>query len=341
MPTDNTPAAGTVADTSHGMSAEDAASKISSLLLDSDEDTPEADTEDHAADESDEDYDAEADEAEPTDEEDDAGEPEVDQPRDENGRFVSRTAKVKLDDGSEATIDDLIKGNLRQADYTRKTQELAAQRQRFQEQDSRIAQREQQLQQSLNATLLLLQQEMPVEPDVSMLQVDPIGFMQAKAEYEQKQRQIAQIARQQQQIRQSHEYRMQEYHREILSREGELLREARPELKDERKFEEFKQTVLRDAPAMFGLTRQELGSITDHRQLLIIADALAYRKAQAEKPKQQARVQAKVQNKPPLKAGVRTDPKAKSGQKRDAAWQQLKSTGTVAAGANVLAHLIK
>lgn len=40
------------------------------------------------------------------------------------------TYTVKLDDGSEATLEELRQGNLRQADYTRKTQELAEERNR-------------------------------------------------------------------------------------------------------------------------------------------------------------------------------------------------------------------
>lgn len=40
------------------------------------------------------------------------------------------TYTVKLDDGGEATIEELRQGNLRQADYTRKTQDLAEERAR-------------------------------------------------------------------------------------------------------------------------------------------------------------------------------------------------------------------
>jgi hypothetical protein len=42
--------------------------------------------------------------------------------------YVAPEAKVKLPDGSEATVDDLIKGNLRDRDYRQKTQALATER---------------------------------------------------------------------------------------------------------------------------------------------------------------------------------------------------------------------
>jgi hypothetical protein len=38
------------------------------------------------------------------------------------------SAKVKLADGTEITIDELQKGYMRQSDYTKKTQELAQKR---------------------------------------------------------------------------------------------------------------------------------------------------------------------------------------------------------------------
>ena len=44
------------------------------------------------------------------------------------GRFVSRDAKVRLDDGTVISVGDLARNNLYQRDYTRKTEELKAER---------------------------------------------------------------------------------------------------------------------------------------------------------------------------------------------------------------------
>ena len=51
-----------------------------------------------------------------------------DQPQTEQGRFVGLDAKVRLDDGRVVTVAELRSGSMMQADYTRKTQELAEQR---------------------------------------------------------------------------------------------------------------------------------------------------------------------------------------------------------------------
>lgn len=39
--------------------------------------------------------------------------------------FVDSSAKVKLGDGTETTVEELLKGNMRTSDYTKKTQEIA------------------------------------------------------------------------------------------------------------------------------------------------------------------------------------------------------------------------
>jgi len=49
----------------------------------------------------------------------------------ETSSALSDETKIKLDDGSELSIGEIKKGYLRQADYTKKTQELAAEREKL------------------------------------------------------------------------------------------------------------------------------------------------------------------------------------------------------------------
>lgn len=79
------------------------------------------------------DPDEDTEEAEPTDapdDEDDAteGEAEEAEPEEAPKVYADETATVKLADGTEIPVAELIQGRMRQQDYTRKTQELANER---------------------------------------------------------------------------------------------------------------------------------------------------------------------------------------------------------------------
>src|SRR6187549_573285 len=56
-----------------------------------------------------------------TEDEGQADEETDDEPETERGRYVAHNGRVKLPDGTESTVDDLIKGNLRDRDYRQKT----------------------------------------------------------------------------------------------------------------------------------------------------------------------------------------------------------------------------
>jgi hypothetical protein len=85
-----------------------------------------------------------------------------------------------------------------------------------------------------------------------------------------------------------------------LSEQTRLAQERIPEFSDPKKSDSFKagvKTMLRG----YGFNDQEISSVADHRYLLILKDALAYRNIKDSKPI----VQKKVSNAPKvIKAGV-------------------------------------
>jgi hypothetical protein len=78
------------------------------------------------------------------------------------------------------TVADLKAGSLRNADYTRKTQEVAEQRKQFETQSSVVKQREQQLEQNSQYIARLIQAIVPAAPDPATMQTDPMGYLQQK-----------------------------------------------------------------------------------------------------------------------------------------------------------------
>ena len=88
---------------------------------------------------------------------------------------------------------------------------------------------------------------------------------------------------------------------------GKLL-EAVPEWKDPEKL----SAGLRDLTAearKIGFSDQELSSVVDHRLLLVLRDAVAYRKLQAAKPKVENRITEVVTPVAPGAAGTQSAPK--------------------------------
>ena len=96
---------------------------------------------------------------------------EVEQDDDQSFDLLGAIVEV---DGEEMTVEELRRGNLRQRDYTRKTQELAEQRRVVDEQQQRVDQMEAQYSQLLPALQDRLEMPMEQEPDWDTLyETDP------------------------------------------------------------------------------------------------------------------------------------------------------------------------
>ena len=277
------------------------------------------------------------DEAELSDDEEEDGEqPEEDQAEDETeeGRFVAKNGKVRLPDGSVSTIEDLINGNLRNADYTRKTQEAAEVRKQAEEYRAVLSQYEAQLANARDVTVKLLETRMPQPPDEAMLETDFVGYVMAKAqydrslnEYQQYQHILAQQRQYEEQVR-AHELN------EVRSREQSLMLEKIPELRDREKAPKMMDTLVRTAEK-YGMSQDEIMSVMDHRLLVALRDLSRLQSVQGEGKE---KVRAKVANKPPVSTGSkRVHPAERRGREADTAMQRLNQTGSLRDG--VLAYL--
>lgn len=91
--------------------------------------------------------------------------------------FADETARVKLADGSEMTVADLIQGTMRQTDYTRKTQEVAEKRKSVESDAQRIAG-------ITEAFIDHLSSMIPGEPPHSLALTDPSAYTRQKAQHD-------------------------------------------------------------------------------------------------------------------------------------------------------------
>lgn len=304
-------------------SFQDAVDSLASLLTDEEEprgtqeqDEPEDEDEVEetadSADESDQDEEDEADEEE--------GEEEP----------------VFVIDGEEVTLTQLQewrRDGLRQADYTRKTQQAAEIRKQAEAIASEAQTLRQEYYQRLEMVKQALEQGAPAKRSAAewdtLRQQDPVRFAAEWADTQRHQQEMAAVESEQVRVQQEAQEAWLQQMETHLQRERERLYSAIPEWKDESKAKQEKATLRSFAQERYGFTNEELDGVYDHRLMLLLRDAQRFNKLSSEaKPKvEKNRQAAKV-----LQPGGRT-PKtnrsAKSAKSLREKSRKLARTGSI------------
>jgi hypothetical protein len=292
----------------------------------------------------------EAEEAEPEAEEateeateeasnEEAAEENNDGPGYEQGKFAADTANVRLKDGTVISVQDLKRGYLAQASFTRGTQELAEERKSLATQKTEVEQHARTLQEQRDFILQVAQKFLPQPPDHSLLDqtsanYDPLRYMSLKDDYERKVGELTKLQQDAQatQARTTEEQKRQQ--KELRDREAKLLLDAMPELKKPEVYGKF-WTEAVDTMSEYGFSAEELDGAIDHRLYRVYRDLAAYRRARKALPA----VKQAVQSKPVLTGKKRMDPKAKSSREAQVRSEQLRKTGSFEAGVGALMDL--
>lgn len=269
---------------------------------DDDDDEPESDD---ADDEGDEDYEDDVDEAE------DEQEPETE------------LITVKVDGvEQQVTLEDLKRGYSGQQYVQQGMQKAAEARKEAEETFNALMQERQQLANIVNQ----VQQGAlapPQEPSRELFDSDPIGYMEAKMNYDEQVKvynQNVQVVQQQMHQQSAAE---QQARGKYITEEAYRLVEAMPELSDPKKLESFQGRV-RKVGEKFGYSKEELSAITSHRDMLVLDAAAKYMALQDGK--EIVRQKAKKARKP-VKAGAK-----KTVKKGEAARKQrdkLRQSGSI------------
>lgn len=276
--------------------------------------------------------DAEDVETDDADETDGSEEPEI-----KGGRFAPDSAKVTLDDGTVITVADLKRNNLFQRDYTKKTTELAAEREQITSLKSEVDQYAQQLSQFREYVEWYAETHLPKDPGPFQgnRQTDPVGYLDwtAKRDEYLAHQQAYQFAQQQKQVEEQRKSgETQQQAQERLAKERDALLKAMPVLKDPVKGKTAWSTLVAGAAEHYGISEDEINTMTDHRLIVGLRDALAYRRIKAKAPQ----VQAQVAQKPPPNSGRRAPPHAAESKGRKARAEQLRNSGSFEAGVAAL-----
>ena len=254
-------------------------------------------------------------------------EEEATQDINENSEEPSYTVKV---DGSEmeVTLDELLRGYQREADYTRKTSELSLERSRhndmMQQSQSEINQKLSKLTELTSAAQQELQTEYSNIDFEKLYEDDPVEASRLEHKMRKRAENLQQIQRETQ------ENQMNEFQRYIQEQQAKVATLI-PEFADPAKASRMKSDM-RTYLTKLGYNDKEIASVYDSRQVMLIKDAMAFDKLK----KSNVRVTKKVAKAPKvLKPGVaKTKAEQASKQRRDKL-NHLKKTGSVRSAAKV------
>jgi len=238
-------------------------------------------------------------------------------------------------DGTELSVnlEELIQGYQRNADYTRKTQELAQERNQSSEFVERskkdVEAKLQKLNELNNAAQAQLQQEYAEVDFEKLYDEDPVEAARLEHKMRKKHDQLAQVSQQTQELQ------AQEFNK-YLGEQQKLLTQKIPEFTDEQKGPRFKQQM-RDYLGNIGFNDSEINSVYDHRYVMLVKDAMSYRNLQKAKPG----IKKKVANAPKVvKGGVAKSKGQANEEARRQQLSKLRKSGQVRDAAKFFRNLV-
>ena len=233
----------------------------------------------------------------------------------------------------EVTQDELIQGYQRNADYTRKTQELAVEKQQssdFVERSKKdVETKLARLDQLNQAAQSQLQQEYAQIDFEKLYEEDPAEAARLEHKMRKKNEQLQQVQRQTQELQ------TQEFSKYLEEQQKKLSVKV-PEMNHPEKGSEFKKQM-RNYLSSVGFNNQEIDSVYDHRYVLLVRDAMNYRNLQKAKPE----IKKKAVNAPKVvRGGVSKSKGQQQAEVRRQQLSKLRKTGKVADAAKLFRSLV-
>ena len=185
----------------------------------------------------------------------------------------------------EVSLDELLNGYSRTADYQKKTQSLAEQRKAVEADRVKIdeaAKTRETYAQRLQVIEQLLQQQDQGQDLASLKSEDPIAYAVAMGEKMERDKQLQAVQMERQRVQQEQQSHQQAQLQKHIQAEQAKLVEAIPEFKDDVKAEVIRRDIRNYAKAQ-GFSDQELSQVYDSRAVLALYKAAQYDKLMAGK----------------------------------------------------------
>jgi Tfp pilus assembly protein PilN len=225
----------------------------------------------------------------------------------------------------EVSLDELLNGYSRTADYQKKTQSLAEQRKSVEAERVKIdeaAKTRDTYAQRLQVIEQLLSQQDTTENLQELKESDPIGYAIKVAERSEREKQLQAVQAERQRVQQEqqalHGQRMNQH----IQSEQEKLKAIIPEFKDEAKAEVVRRDI-RSYAKSIGFSDQELSQVYDSRAVQTLYKSMQYDKLMAGKSGATKKVASAPKT---LKPGT-SNPQSSEQEAQKKDFAQLRKTG--------------
>lgn len=265
-------------------------------------------------------------------------EPEKEEAEEKPTEAEKRFLKLKLD-GMEQDVEEeeVKRGYLRQADYTKKTQAHAEAVKKFEAEDRAAVNEEREYYRSrIQAIEEALEALAPSkEPDWEALgrELPPEEFGKRFQGWKKAQEQKQAVAAEHARLRALQEQETLRERATRLRQEQEKLELAIPDLKDPEKGKVLREDLSAYAKSL-GFSDDDIGNIEDHRALVILNESRLWRESQKRRPTVEAKVEKAIAGLKPTTPAAK--PKAKV---TEMLRQRAKTSGTPEDAAALLDHL--
>jgi hypothetical protein len=197
-------------------------------------------------------------------------------------------------DGEKIPVSELKNGYIREGEYQAKVEEVASYQKENEAAREQLAEQQRQLA-TINQTMLgYLERIMPPEPSTELLDTDPTEFQRQSIQ----RRNVSQLF---QEIQATNEQMLQQQTQEGTAAQQKYLEQnlkdlklKRPNIRNKQDVEDFYNKLSDGAEEHYGIPTDEVRQIADHRGLLVLEDAIRYRKLQQKKPKTVKKVKRDV-----------------------------------------------
>ena len=179
------------------------------------------------------------------------------------------------------TLDQLKQSAAGQGYINQRMQEVAQLEKKLNAQFQAQAQREQQFLQ-LQQQGQQIGMKPPEPPSRELFDRDPIGYMEAKMEYDDAVVQYNQYVGQVRQLQQQQQAMTEQQRQQFLAQQAEILKQYLPEIADPERGEKLKADLIKTG-VDYGFTEAEIQGVTDARYVRALNDAMKWRRLQQKK----------------------------------------------------------
>jgi len=228
----------------------------------------------------------------------------------------------------QVPLSELLRGYSGQAYIQQGMSQVAQAKQEVEQVYTALQSERQQLAQFMQAAQAgQLPMQPPQPPDDSLLQSDPIGYLEARVKYDKDVAAWQQSRAQVQEMTARQAEAEERARMAYLADQHKQLVQAIPAFAQPETAAKLKQDLINLGSDVYGYTPDELRAVSDMRAIRVLHDAAQYRKLMAGKAAPDAAQRAPQTR--PIKPGVKQQPTQGKVRQSEQAKAQMKRTGSV------------